>query len=399
MSSPPQPPEQNPPAAYTYETIQVLSTVEDIRRRPGMYIGDTGIEGLHYLLMEGVVRIALDQMLLDRCRLVSLSLLADGGSRFEFDCGKPLGRLPTLNDLRELRIPRIGLHGVGISAAIALASRFDLEVIHDGTIRRQEFRQGRAIGETTVARTNEVDRTILSFWPDPAIFQSNPAFDSERIAKRWRELSALFPDTELRLMDHRTPPREQIFSFPGGLPDYVQYLNRGRQPIHPNIFYTESSDGMPSCTRFQLAMQWTESEDEQVVSLVKTDPTDSGTHLTGLRRGILQAIRRLGPVHGIGERDKLLGADCREGLTAIIAVYLPNPQFGTGNRSRLSNPEVENPIAELVAESLALFLDAHDLDAAGIYRRIRSSFQARVEHEEQRRQRRNQPRRRPPRQR
>jgi len=360
-----------PSYEYTEDQIQVLEGLEAVRRRPGMYIGSTGPKGLHHLVYE-VVDNSVDEALAGYCSEIEVTINADGSVTVS-DNGRGIpvkthaktGR-PALEVVMTMLhaggkfgegIYKVsgGLHGVGVSVVNALSARCEVVVRRDGAIFRQVYERGRPI--TGVERLGDSDTTgtTTTFLPDPQIFETVD-FNYETIAQRLREIAFLNRGLKIALFDARTRERN-IFLYEGGLSSFVEHLNRNKDPLHPRPIVVEAErDGV----RVEAALQFHDGYVENIFSFANTIRThEGGSHEAGFKMALTRAVNDYGRRVGLlkeGEQN-LTGEDIREGLTAVLHVKLPDPQFEGQTKTKLGNSEVRGIVDSVVAEGLGAFMD------------------------------------------
>ena len=358
-------------AAYTSETIQVLKGLEGVRKRPAMYIGDTGENGLHELVKE-IVNNSVDEAMAGRCSRIEVTICADGSVTIRDDGhGIPVGMHAGENksgvevvmtmlhaggkfDKKAYQVSG-GLHGVGASVVNALSEWLVVEVEQGGHIHRQKYERG--IPEGPLAETGETERTgtTICFKPDREIFET-VTFDFETIAHRLRELAFLNKGLEIRVADDISGASE-TYLFEGGVVEFVSFLNEGRSALHPEPIYLE---GTRDDVSVEVALQYNDSYQESVFTYannIKT--TEGGTHLIGFRAALTTTI------NGYATRNDLLknvkfpitGEDTREGLTAVVSVNVPEPQFEGQTKTKLGNSAVKGLVQSLTSEALSTYLE------------------------------------------
>ena len=325
---------------YKAEQIKILKDLEAVRRRPGMYIGDTGPRGLHHLVNE-VLDNSIDEVLSGYCSNIKIIINSDGSITVS-DNGRgiPVDEHPEYKkSALELvmtmlhaggkfdnKIYRVagGLHGVGISVVNALSVSLEAIITRDNKIWRQIYSRGKPLGPVEVIgeANKEESGTKITFTPDPEIFESTE-FDYERIARRARELAFLNPNVTIEIEDKRTGKKE-IFKYEGGIKEFVKHLNRSREVLFPEPLYIEGEKGD---VIVEVAIQYNKGFIEDIFAFVNNINTrEGGTHLSGFKAALTRAIND----YAKKEQNKeinFLGEDVREGLTAIINLKLPNPQF------------------------------------------------------------------------
>ncbi|MFM9588360.1 DNA gyrase subunit B [Streptomyces scabiei] len=375
-------------SGYDATHIEVLEGWEAIRKRPGMYVGSTGERGLHQMVFDAADR-AVAEVLAGRARSVGLVLTRDGGVRVADDgpglpvaaAGHPGG--PSLEDLLTGAAPvrraddrhavHLDLFGIGPCVTTALSARLTAEVRRDGMRWVQEYVRGVAVTAPTAAGPASTSGTVLTFRPDPDIFEtvrcSYPV-----LAERFRELAFLNRGLDLSLTDERAgEPRSQRFRFPGGARDFVAFLDaRSGPPVHPDVIGFERDDALMAGT-VEVALRWCGGRGPRIRSYANSRPTpEGGTHLAGFRDGLAAAVdayaRRRGPSTAT---DSGLGADrAVDGLTAVVSVKLDRPEFPGATRGLLGGTQVRERVAEAVREHLGAWLEAHPEQAAAIVGRI-----------------------------
>ncbi|MGB9919877.1 MAG: DNA topoisomerase (ATP-hydrolyzing) subunit B [Moorellales bacterium] len=358
------------PEIYDASQIQVLEGLEAVRRRPGMYIGDTGPEGLHHLVNE-VIDNSIDEALAGYCTRIEVIIhpgeavtVTDNGRGIPVDLHPATGRPAVEVALTMLHAGakfggkgyRVtgGLHGVGVSVVNALSEELVVEVKRDGKLHRQSYRRGEPASDLEVVGPAEGTGTSITFRPDPEIFPQ-VKFSYEVIAERLRELSFLNRGLVLTLEDRRTG-RQETFIHTGGLVDFVRYLNNGRQSLYPEpVYLSGEKDGVS----VEVALQHHEGYVENILSYANNIHTrEGGTHETGFKSALTRVVNDYARRFNlIKEQVTLTGEDIREGLTAVISVKVPEPQFEGQTKTRLGNGEVKSIVEAVVAEGLAAFLE------------------------------------------
>lgn len=380
-------------SSYEAKDIYVLQGLEPIRRRPGMYIGSTGIEGLHRLIYETVGN-SIDEAMMGYCNEIKVSLLPKNRVKVE-DNGRgiPVERHPqTKKSALETVMTTLhagakfggkvyastgGLHGVGVSAVCALSDWMRVEVCRSGLRFAQEYSKGKP--KTKVKKIGKCRQTgtMVSFEPDPQIFPEIK-FDLKRILNHLRQQAYLTKGVRIQVLDERgKPARPYTFYFEGGLASYVKYLTRGVTPRHPNIFYgTGEKEGI----LVEAALQYTdeyECYEEGFANNVHTE--EGGTHLTGFRTAVTRTFNDYARKNGLlkeGE-ENLGGEDVREGLTGVISVKIKEPQFEGQTKAKLGNPEAKVAVEAAVTETLTDFLERNPNDARAIIEKCVLSQKAR----------------------
>jgi DNA gyrase subunit B len=383
----------NDTISYEAKDIQVLEGLEAVRRRPGMYVGGTDIKALHHLIYE-VVDNSIDEALAGVCNRIEITIhpdssvtVIDNGRGIPVDI-HPQTKKPALEVVMTMlhaggkfggssyKVSG-GLHGVGVSAVNALSERCEVHVLRGGKEYVQRYERGRpTIPVTVVGKTNpKVTGTRTTFKFDPQIFTSDLDYRFETLVQRFREMAFVTRGVTIYFLDERDG-RMMTFYFEGGISSFVRYLNRNREVVHPVIHVEKEVEGIT----IDAAIQYTDAYAESVYSFANTINTiDGGTHLTGLRMALTRIIndhaRRSGQLK---EADpNFTGEDTREGLTAIISVKHPDPQFESQTKVKLMNPEVQTYTQQVVSEALSAFLEENPSAAKAIVQKCLTSARAR----------------------
>jgi DNA gyrase subunit B len=379
-------------ATYTAKDITVLEGLEPVRKRPGMYIGSTGIRGLHQLVNE-VVDNAVDEALAGRNDRAEVTLhpdnsvtVRDWGSGIPVDVMKDQG-LPALTVvLTKLHAGGKfgqggykvsgGLHGVGVSVVNALSEWLIAEVHRDGAIYRQEFARGVPTGKMKkVGPTNETG-TLISFLPDPEVFDE-VEFSAETLTQRLREMAFLTKGLTIVMTDERAGGEQVEFHYEGGIKDFVAFTNAAKEPVHKRIVYFEgeSDEG-----QVEVAMQWNNSYQDSVYSFANNINThEGGSHLSGFKGALTRTLNQYGSDKGLLKKDETLdGEDVREGLAAVISVKLQDPQFEGQTKTKLGNPWMRGLVEQIVNQKLSEFLEENPTDARQIVNKAIAAMRARL---------------------
>lgn len=360
---------------YGAETIQVLEGLDPVRKRPGMYIGSTDIRGLHHIVWE-VVDNSVDEALAGHCTKIIVTVYKDGHISVD-DNGRgiPVGMHSKYNKPAvEIALTMLhaggkfeknaykvsgGLHGVGVSCTNALSEKLVVIVKREGKIYKMEFKRGITQGVLQVLGDSKETGTFVEFWPDPQIFETT-VFDADLLKSRIRELAFLNRGLEFVFNDERSGSSE-TFKFDGGIKEFVAYLNKGRQSLHQPVYFEKQKDGIVA----EIALQYNDSYSETVFSFVNNiNTSEGGTHLSGFKSALTRALKQYADKHDIGEEGtELTSEDFREGLTAIVSVKVPNPQFEGQTKSKLGNSEVKGIVDSLVYDGLSTWLEENPTSA------------------------------------
>ena len=372
-------------AAYGAEQIQVLEGLEPVRKRPGMYIGTTGPRGLHHLVYE-VVDNAVDEALAGHCNEITV-VLGEDGSAFVSDNGRGIptdvhprtGKSALETVLTVLHAGGKfgaggykvsgGLHGVGVSVVNALSEWVEVTVRRQGQVHRQRFERGTAIGslasEPQPAEENGVTGTSVCFKPDLQIFTVGIEFDYSILSARLRELAYLnggvrivFRDEREAARDKEGQHREELYFYEGGIKEYVAYMNAEKDPLHPEIIYVNAEkDGVT----VEAALQWcVDAYSDSILGFANNIRTvDGGTHIEGLKTVLTRTLNTFAKKRGKRKEadSNLAGENIREGLTAVLSVKVPEPEFEGQTKTKLGNTEVRGIVDNLVGESLSQYLE------------------------------------------
>jgi DNA gyrase subunit B len=370
--------------SYEAKDITVLEGLEAVRRRPGMYIGSTGPRGLHHLIWE-VVDNSVDEAMAGQASRIEVTLLPDGGVEVVDDGrGIPVEHvaktkrsalttvLTTLHAGGKFEQGAYtvsgGLHGVGVSVVNALSARLEAEVRRGGHVYYQEFVDGQPkTKDPKKVRPIKKTGTTIRFWPSPATFQETTEFDYDTVASRLRETAFLNRGLQITFTDKRgDEERIEVFHYKGGLVDFVKHLNSPRDPLHAHIIDV-SDEGEDA--ELDLAMQWTTSYTESVLSFANNINThEGGTHEEGFRKALTKAINDFARAKGIlkDKDDNLTGEDVREGLTAVISVRVKEPQFEGQTKTKLGNTEIRSYVERALNRKLPEWLERYSTEARRI---------------------------------
>jgi DNA gyrase subunit B len=390
---------------YEAKDIQVLEGLDPVRKRPGMYIGSTGLAGLHHLIWE-VVDNSVDEAMAGFCDRITVTLLADGGCRVE-DNGRgiPVDPYPTGphkgKSAAEVVLTVLhaggkfggsgykvsgGLHGVGVSVVNALSERLVIEVDRDGNHYRQEFAKGgkpqtklEVVGKAPRGRTG----TTVSFWPDPTVFAAEGVeFVARTVLDRLQTMAFLNKGLEMRFLDQRAGhEQETTFRYAGGIIDFVKHMNASKDALFKEVASYEAED--EDHQQVEVALQWSTGYHEGIHGYANgISTTEGGMHLEGFKSALTRVVNeyaRSGKQPQLKERDdNLLGEDIREGLTAIISVKLTDPQFEGQTKAKLGNVSIRSLVQKVTNEKLAEWLLEHPTQANKVVQKSKSAAEARM---------------------
>ncbi len=367
--------------AYSAEDIKVLRGLEGVRKRPGMYIGDTGERGLHHLVFE-VVDNSIDEAMAGHCREISVVIHVDNSVTVADDGrGIPVGMHPTEKvSAAEVVMTKLhaggkfdkgsytvsgGLHGVGVSVVNALSEWLELEIRREGHVFFQRYRRG--VPEKRLAKVGNTDKTgtTVRFLADSKVFD-NVEYRFDLLAGRLRELAFLNRGVRISIEDERAGGKRQEFHYEGGIVSFVEHLNRSKNRIHNKVIYLA---GRRSDVDIEIALQWNDGYAENVYSFANNINTiEGGTHLSGFRSALTRTVNSYAAANGLFKKsdESLDGEDVREGLAAVISVKVPEPQFEGQTKTKLGNSDVKGLVEALINEQLATYFEEHPADAKRI---------------------------------
>src|SRR5258706_4042225 len=379
-------------ASYTAKDITVLEGLEPVRLRPGMYIGSTGLRGLHQLVHE-LIDNAVDEALQGRNDRIEVTLHPDHsvtgqdwGSGIPVDVMPEQGRSALTVVLTTLHAGGKfggdgykvsgGLHGVGVSVVNALSERLVAEVRRNGKVYRQEFVRGEPQGDIEIVGEAEDTGTTIHFLPDSEIFEELD-MNADTLVQRLRETAFLTKGLRIKLIDERADGKTVEFHYEGGIRDFVSYINEAKDAIHKHIVYFEGETDQGAV---EVAMQWNNSYQESVFTFANNINTiEGGSHLSGFRSALTSTLNRKAVDMKLLKKDeKLEGEDVREGLAAVVSVKLRNPQFEGQTKTKLGNPGVEGLVQTTVNAQLAQFLEENPQDARAIINKTIAAMRARM---------------------
>lgn len=358
---------------YGADEIQVLEGLEPVRKRPGMYIGGTGVEGLHHLVWE-IVDNGIDEALAGHATSVSVKLLADGGVTVIDDGrGIPVDIHPKTGKSTVETVLTVlhaggkfggggykvsgGLHGVGSSVVNALSNKLIVRVHLKGKIHEQTYEKGVPQGDLKPVGKTDRTGTEITFYPDDTIFET-VKINYDTVLDRLRHAAYLTKGIRTTLEDERTGKRFGFY-FEGGIKSYVKHLNVGKDVVEDDVFYVDKTVDE---SQVEIAMQYSETYNETVKAFANNvlNP-DGGTHITGFRAALTRVVNDYARKNGLlkEKEENLSGEDTREGLTAVILVKLPDPQFEGQTKNKLGNPEVRGQVEQVLSENLTYYMEEH----------------------------------------
>ncbi len=354
---------------YTGASIKVLGGLDAVRTRPSMYIGDTGIGGLHHLVFE-IVDNSVDEALAGFCTIVKVSINTDGSVTIE-DNGRgiPVEIMPQYGkSALEIVMTKLhaggkfdhntykvsgGLHGVGISVVNALSEKLTVSVMRNGKIYSQAYSRGKPLDEVSVVGESQTTGTTVTFLPDKEIFESTD-FNFEMLSSRLREIAFLNSGLEVQIADGRTG-KEHVFKYEGGIKSFVEFMNQTKMALHPVIYMQKEKNG----AQLELAMQYNDGYLENIFSFANTINTlEGGTHLSGFKTALTRTLNSYAEKSGLLKNElKISSSDTLEGLAAVISVRLTDPQFEGQTKRKLGNSEIKGLVDSMVSSALISYLD------------------------------------------
>ena len=378
---------------YGAESIQVLEGLAAVRKRPGMYIGDTMERGYHHLIYE-VIDNSIDESMAGHCSRVRVVIQEDDSVTVE-DNGRGIPVDQHKQGVSALEVVMTvlhaggkfnkdsykvsgGLHGVGASVVNALSSFCTVEVKRQGSLWRQDYEKGQPLGKVQKVSETEETGTKTTFKPDREIFTDEKVtFSFDTLARRFRELAFLNPGLEILLEDERAH-RKESFCYKDGLKEFVSYINKNSQKLHPEVLFFE---GMKNDMEMALALQWNDSYKENIFTYCNNiSTTEGGTHLVGFRAALTKTVNTYAHSEKLIKdlKENLEGEDIREGLVAIISVRVKEPQFEGQTKTKLGNSEVKGIVESFFGENLSSWLDRNPSDSRRIIKKCLASAQARL---------------------
>jgi len=381
--------------ANTYDSkdIKILEGLEAVRKRPAMYIGSTGPNGLHHLIWE-VLDNSVDEAMAGRCSKISVSLEKDGSVTVVDDgSGIPVKPHPktkvsalttvltTLHAGGKFESGAYtvsgGLHGVGISVVNALSTNVKVEVQRDGHFWNQEFKLGKPISKIKRGKVSKKTGTLVNFTADPEIFSETQTYEYNIVAERLRQTAFLNKGLSITLVDNRVKPAtEETYLYKGGLVDFVGYLNEGFEPLHTKVisFSDDSKD-----SEIEVALQWKAEDDVTVKSFANNIHTlEGGTHEEGLKTAITKAVNDFAKKRNLHSDISLTGDDIREGMTGVVSVRVREPQFEGQTKTKLGNTEMKSKVQVLINEEFPKWLAKNTAEGRAIVERCALAAKARM---------------------
>ena len=377
---------------YDSSQIKVLKGLEAVRKRPGMYIGDTSDgSGLHHMVFE-VLDNSVDEALAGHCDYISVVIhpdnsvtVTDNGRGIPVDM-HPVEKRPTaevvMTELHaggkfENNAYKVsgGLHGVGVSVVNALSDKLLLTIWRDNRIHQMTFSRGKPTSPLTPGKEIKKRGTEVTFMPDKEVF-GDINFHWEILARRMRELAFLNANLTISLCDERNQ-REEVFKFAGGIREYVNFMNQNRVAVHKNMFYC---NGEKQDVALEVALQWNDSYQENVICYTNNIPQrDGGSHLTGLRSAMTRTLKQHIEASESGKKTKIeiSGDDMREGLACVLSIKIPDPKFSSQTKEKLVSSEVRPAVEDIIADHLTMFLQENPNDAKAICGKIVQAAHAR----------------------
>ncbi|MBN22110.1 MAG: DNA topoisomerase (ATP-hydrolyzing) subunit B [Bdellovibrionaceae bacterium] len=387
--------ETNPNSNYSADQIKILEGLEAVRKRPGMYIGDTGVKGLHHCVYE-IVDNSVDECLAGYAKKIKVTIHVDNSITVSDDGrGIPTGMHSSGISAVEVVFTKLhaggkfneeggaykvsgGLHGVGAAVVNALSETLHVEVKQNGKVYKQNYKVGVAQGPLEVVGETDLRGTAITFKPSAEIFES-VEFNVDTLANRMRELAFLNSGLRIQLIDERIEPqKEQEFFYEGGIREFVRHMNKSKTPIHEEVIvFAAEKDGMVA----EVAIQWNDSYSETITSYVNNIHTiEGGTHVSGFRNALTRAVNKYAQSSGLLKnlKEGITGDDIREGIAAVVSVKVPEPQFEGQTKTKLGNSEVEGFVGAVSYEKIGIFLDQNPSISKKIVNKSAESARARL---------------------
>ena len=377
---------------YNAEQIQVLEGLEAVRKTPGMYIGTTGVQGLHHLVYE-IVDNSVDEALAGFCKNIKVTIRKDNSIQVEDD-----GRGMPVDEQKKLHKPAVevihtvlhaggkfggggykvsgGLHGVGASVVNALSSKMIVQTKRNGKIYEIGFERGKTVEPLHEVGESKKTGSITQFWPDPEMF-SELNFEYDTLKHRLREMAFLTKGISITLADEREgKKKKETFQYEGGLKEFVKHINENKDPVHPDIIYYDVKE---KGHELEVAMQYTDRYNELIFSYANNiNTTEGGTHEVGFKSALTRVFNDYGKkAKFLKEGDQLSGEDVREGLTAIVSVKLEEPQFESQTKIKLGNTEIRKFVDSVTSDYLMAFMEEHPDQAKVIMGKCMQASRAR----------------------
>ncbi|MBI2775067.1 DNA topoisomerase (ATP-hydrolyzing) subunit B [Candidatus Dependentiae bacterium] len=364
---------QNSSSTYSAKSIQVIEGLEAVRKRPAMYIGSTGVNGLHHLVYE-IVDNSVDEALAGHADTVTVNLHADGSCSVE-DNGRgiPTDIHPTEKiSAAEVVLTKLhaggkfdkesykysgGLHGVGVSVVNALSKRLELEIYRDGRIYSQTYEKGKPLAPLKITGESKKRGTYIRFWPDNEIFTETTAFSFDTLAARLRELAFLNKKLTISIVDE-TNNKKHEFYFEGGIVSFIEYINSKKSPLFPQVIHFSQENEQYVV---EIAMQYNDGFGEQLFSFVNNINTvEGGTHVSGFKTALTKVCNKRGPeMNVIKEGESFSSEDVREGLVCVINIKVPEPQFEGQTKTKLGNSEIKGIVDSWSFAALDTYMEEH----------------------------------------
>jgi DNA gyrase subunit B len=370
-------------AEYGAGNIKVLKGLEAVRKRPGMYIGDTSVKGLHHLVYE-VVDNSIDEAMAGYCDTIKVTLTKEGSAIIE-DNGRgiPVAEHPTEKISAATVVLTVlhaggkfdkdtykvsgGLHGVGVSVVNALSSKLDLTITRDGSVHEQSFERGIPQAALEITGKGRKKGTRIEFWPDDTIFTETVTFQKEILMKRFKELCYLNPKITIEFTDERDDTKE-VFHFEGGIRQFVEDMNT-KEPLSTAQFFTGKADDI----EIDIALMYCQADSEKVLSFVNNIKTpEGGTHEAGFRAGLTRSLASYisKNANAKEKNTKITGDDCKEGLIAIVSVRVPEPQFEGQTKGKLGSSYVRPLVQKLFSENFNKYMEETPIEAKAIMAQV-----------------------------